>query len=419
MKSTHEIDAREVLACDESFFAALLAADHDLLGTILTDNFVIIDVLSGQIARREELLGAISSGQLRFIEVTRYAEERSVRLRDSAAVVTGRTRMVMRYQADEVTAQSRYTHVCTRDSGRWRLLSAQGTPVRAPRASAGRAPLFCDTALAGRIERVEAQLIAQCNQAARRRAGTAGFVIPVAGGVASFAGEDSPYNKVAGLGFGGVPDPAALDEVEKAFAAFGSPVQIELAHLADPAIGAVLAGRGYRLESFENVLGRALTGGTERVMPSGVEVRPSGEEEFGTWLDVVAEGSVHPDTQGVPWHEEFSREAIIAAERDSAAAGDMRYAALRDGVIVGGATMRISEGVAQLTGAATVPAHRRRGVQTALLSARLADAAAAGCDVAVITTQPGSKSQQNAQRQGFDLLYTRAVLVKQPGTAVL
>src|SRR5262249_24435956 len=72
------------------------------------------------------------------------------------------------------------------------------------------------------------------------------------------------------------------------------------------------------------------------------------------------------------------------------------------------------EGVAQLTGAATAPAHRRRGVHTALLSARLADAAAAGCDVAVIITQPGSKSQQNAQRQGFDLLYTRAVLVTQP-----
>jgi hypothetical protein len=54
-------------------------------------------------------------------------------------------------------------------------------------------------------------------------------------------------------------------------------------------------------------------------------------------------------------------------------------------------------------------------VQTALLSARLADAAAAGCDVAVIITQPGSKSQQNAQRQGFDLLYTRAVLVKGAG----
>jgi len=116
----------------------------------------------------------------------------------------------------------------------------------------------------------------------------------------------------------------------------------------------------------------------------------------------------------VPWHEEFPREAIIGAEHDMAAAGAMRYAAFRDGILAGGATMRIAEGVAQLTGAATAPAHRRRGVHTALLSARLADAAAAGCDVAVIITQPGSKSQQNAQRQGFDLLYTRAVLVRQP-----
>src|SRR5215472_5459025 len=280
---------------------------------------------------------------------------------------------------------------------------------------AGRVPLFCDTALAGRIERVEAQFIAQCNEAARRRAGAAGFVIPVAGGVASFAGQGSPFNKVAGLGFGGVPDAAALDEIEQAFAACGSPAQIELAHLADPAIGDLLTGRGYRLESFENVLGRALTGEPGRVLPPGVEVRRSGAEESEAWLDVVAEGSIHPDTQGVPWHEEFPREMIIDVERDMAAAGvTVRYAALRDGILAGGASMRIADGVAQLTGAATAPAHRRRGVHTALLSARLADATAAGCDVAVIITQPGSKSQQNAQREGFDLLYARAVLVKQP-----
>ena len=53
-------------------------------------------------------------------------------------------------------------------------------------------------------------------------------------------------------------------------------------------------------------------------------------------------------------------------------------------------------------------------VQAALLAARLADAAAARCDVAVIVTQPASKSQQNAQRRGFDPLYARAVLVRQP-----
>jgi hypothetical protein len=164
----------------------------------------------------------------------------------------------------------------------------------------GRVPLFCDTALARRIERVEAEFIARSSEAARRRAGTGGFVIPIAGGVASFAGEGSPFNKVAGLGFEGVPDPAALDDVERAFTACGSSVQIELAHLADPAIGGLLTGRGYRLESFENVLGRALAGEPERVMPPGVQVRLSGEEDSGAWLDVVAEGSAYPDTQGVP-----------------------------------------------------------------------------------------------------------------------
>jgi GNAT superfamily N-acetyltransferase len=257
--------------------------------------------------------------------------------------------------------------------------------------------LFCSTALAARIERVETQLIVKGGEAARRRTtDTASFVLPVAGGVASFAEEDSPLNKVAGLGFGGVPSAASLEEIEGAFAANGAPVQIELAHLADPAIGALLTERGYRLVSFENVLGLALDGEIEHVAPPGVEVRPSGDGEFEPWLDVMVEGVAHPDTQGVPSHEEFPREVVARAMRDLTAAGVMRYVALRDGIIAGGAGYRIAEGVAQLTGAATAPEHRRRGIQTALFSARLAAAAAAGCDVAVVTTQPGSKSQQNA-----------------------
>ena len=131
--------------------------------------------------------------------------------------------------------------------------------------SAGRLPLFCDTALAGRIERAEAQLIAEASEAARRRtADAAGFVIAIAGGVASFAEEDSPFNKVAGLGFGGVPSSAALGEIERAFAACGAPVQIELAHLGDPAIGALLTGRGYRL-----VRSRTYSAWPSRVNPSG------------------------------------------------------------------------------------------------------------------------------------------------------
>lgn len=282
-------------------------------------------------------------------------------------------------------------------------------------ADADRVPLFCGSDLAARIERAEAQLIAEATEATRRRrADRSGFVIPVAGGVATFAEAGSPYNKIAGLGFGGVPDAAALDEIESAFAGRGAVVQAEVASLADPTLLEMLTERGYRLASFENVLGRELTTGSPPVEVPGVEVRRSGPDELEAWVGLVTDAAVHPDTEGIPM-EEFPRDVVERAERDSAAIdGIRRYVALRHEQLAGGASFRVAEGIAQLTGAGTVPAHRRNGVQTALLAARIADAVTDGCDVAVVTTQPGSRSQQNVQRRGFDLLYTRAVLLKHP-----
>lgn len=280
-----------------------------------------------------------------------------------------------------------------------------------------RTPLFCDTALAARVERAEIDLISAAAEAAhRRRDDGRGFLLPFAGGVASFADLGSPYNKVTGLGFAGTPGAGELDGIERAFTDRGAPTQIELAHLADPDVAELLTSRGYRLESFENILGRALDGEPGPPAPPGIEVRRSGDDDFEAWLAVVADGVARPDVQGMPWHEEFPRETYELAERDAACSGVLRYAAFRDGSLAGGAGLRLTDGIAQFAGAATTPAHRRRGVQTALLTTRLADAAAAGCDLAVIVTQPGSKSQQNAQRRGFDLLYTRAILVKHPPT---
>ncbi|WP_278264857.1 GNAT family N-acetyltransferase [Nocardia sp. AG03] len=274
------------------------------------------------------------------------------------------------------------------------------------------ATLFCGVELAARVERLEAAAIAGAAEVAKGRGG-AGFVREFAGGAACFAGVGSPLNKVVGVGFGGVPSAGEWEEIERAHAAVGVPVQVELAHLADPRIGVELTGRGYRLVSFENVLGVEV-GGRSWDAPAGVEVRLDEADDLGTWLDVVVEGFAHPDDEGVESHEEFPREAIAAVMRDMASTNNTRrYLAFRDGVPAGAASMRVAEGVAALAGAATLPEHRRRGVQTALLSARLAEAQAAGAELAVITTQPGSKSQQNAQGRGFSLLYTRAVLVKE------
>ena len=190
-------------------------------------------------------------------------------------------------------------------------------------------------------------------------------------------------------------------------------MQAEVAILGDPSVCALLTRRGYVLENFENVLGLRLPAANLPAIGAAIDVSVGTEEHHEAWLDVIVAGFASPDEQGVPSHEEFSREVMDRTVGDMAtASGFARYLAYREGVLAGGASLRVCERVAQLCGAATMPAHRRRGVQTALLAARLADAAGRGCDIAVVTTQPGSKSQQNVQRQGFELLYTRAILVR-------
>jgi GNAT superfamily N-acetyltransferase len=271
--------------------------------------------------------------------------------------------------------------------------------------------LFCDVDLAAEIERAESELMAACSEAARESEPRS-FSIEVAGGFGTYAGAESPFTKLAGLGFGGVPSGSAMDEVEAAFAAVGVPVQAELSTLAEREVGAVLVDRGYRLVSFENVLGRALVkGGAAPELPSGITVEPAGDD-VATWLEVVAEGTMHADDQGLAAHEEFPREEIERADRQLLEAGELPFLARLDGRPAGGGSVRIAGRVAQLGGAATAAAYRRRGVQSALIATRLHLAAEAGCEIAVVTTQPGSRSQQNVQRFGFELLYARAVLVK-------
>lgn len=294
--------------------------------------------------------------------------------------------------------------------------------------------LFASIDLAARVERAEcALLMAGFESAARRlggaadgpslatsprtpgetparRLGGAPFAIPLAGGVAVFTEPGSPIVKVAGLGFGGLPDDATLAAVEHAYAERGCAVQVELSTLGAPAVGTLLTGRGYSLVGFENVLGRALPATLPPPPPAIEVVRADGLE---AWLDAVVTGFLSPDGEGVPSHEEHDRGALERVARDFAGAdGVASYAAWDRGVLAGGGSLRLHDGVALLAGASTLPAHRRRGVQSALLAARLADASAAGCNLAVVTTQPGSRSQQNAQRRGFELLYARAVLVK-------
>ncbi len=279
-------------------------------------------------------------------------------------------------------------------------------------------PMFADSAVARRIEAAEARLTHGVGSAvASRDPARAVLVAEIGAGAAVHAGQDSPFDKVIGLGFGPL-DLDAFARFEEQVLARGGSVRVELATLADSEVGALLTERGYVLRGFENVLGlrldRAVAARFEADLPDGIEVARAVEGETDEWIRVLNRGFSVPDVfDGPPPTESFDSTALEQVFRDmQLVPGFTRYLARRGGAIAGGASVRLDAGVAQLAGAATLPEHRRRGVQTALLRARLADAARAGCDLAVVTTQPGSVSQQNVTREGFALLYARAILVR-------
>ncbi len=285
--------------------------------------------------------------------------------------------------------------------------------------------LFATATLAARIERAESALASDFAEAARHRRSDV-IIRPFAGSAAIFAGPDQPFNKVVGLGFDGPVDVDVLDEIEREFDALDAPIRVEHASLADPAVATLLTTRGYRLVGFENVLGLELT--AERVADAAAHVRAhetrgisagvASSIETSDWTAALLDGFEHPDVyDGPPSDESFARESIEAVFGDYARVpGIARFVGRREGIIAGAAAMRILDRLAQLCGAATRPEHRRQGLQSVLLHARLVHAAEKGCDLAVVTTQAGSKSQENVQRAGFALLYTRAILVRPAGT---
>jgi GNAT superfamily N-acetyltransferase len=275
--------------------------------------------------------------------------------------------------------------------------------------------MFCPPSLAASIDQAEARLmIAIARAAAARDSGFDSFMVPFGDGAGIFAGPDSPTNKIIGAGFDALLDAAALADLEARFAARGARLQAEISALALPEVHAQLAARGYVPSGFENVLGHPL-GESRGPLPEGVQIEPLPPAEIAALAEVFVAAFASPDTGGVggdavPPSDEIRRWFEITMSVD----GFRGYVARVDGAVAGGASLRIDGTIAQFCGAGTLPRFRRRGVQTALLRARVADAARAGCAAGVIVTQPGSKSQQNAQREGFALLYARQLLVKAP-----
>jgi hypothetical protein len=117
------------LAAERAFFAALISANLDSLDFLLTEDFLMIDVLSGSEITKPMLLAALGSSQVKF-DAIEPVESRVRVYATTTAVVTGRTELRGRVGESAFTASSRYTHVFVMQGGGWVLASAQGTQIR-------------------------------------------------------------------------------------------------------------------------------------------------------------------------------------------------------------------------------------------------------------------------------------------------
>ena len=267
---------------------------------------------------------------------------------------------------------------------------------------------FADQALARRLEAAEAYNGVKMVEAiAKHHPEIVAAAEPIAGGYAIYCGVGSPLTQALGLGMDGPLTAADVENLEKFFESRGCGVQIVCCPLGDPSLLALSRERGYRITEWENDYFLPLRGlQLQQISAPGVEVRPALPEEAGLWINTLIEGFL-----GVQPGVETLRPVGTGLFR---MANGVPYIAFVDGQPAGGAWLSFHEGTASIFGAATLERYRGRGVQNALLAARLSAAVQIGCDLATCGTAPGTTSQRNVQRHGFRVAYTRTKLFKPP-----
>lgn len=264
---------------------------------------------------------------------------------------------------------------------------------------------FTDLTLARRLEATHAWRSIRYAQAWAKLhpQQTPAVVQEVGGGWVVLSGPGSPVHSACGLGLHGPLGEDDLNWIERLFRRAGEPPRIDLCPLAEPSFVQLLARRGYVVEEFRSMLTYDLTKHAGCLpVPDGVEVCQAGPELAELWIQTTAQGFSEQD---VP-----PQQMLEVLAPNFYAHDGIPFLAWWDGQPAGGGGTYVHDGAIELGGDSTRPPFRRHGVETALLLARLSAAREMGCDLAMATTTPGSASQRNTERLGFQLAYTKAIL---------
>lgn len=215
-----------------------------------------------------------------------------------------------------------------------------------------------------------------------------------------------------GVGFG-MEDPIVKSDIEliEEFVRKKegvSNVRFELTPFCEPLLLAFLQERGYTLERFMAVwvLELAFWKGEENSNKnSTVVIEEVAGEECYDWAWTVA--------LGISKDRTASEETMEATRTFLEVPGNTGFLLKENGRNAAGGTLAIDGMIGELFLASTVQEYRGRGFQNRLIEERIRYAKAQGCTYLTVTTEPGSVSARNMERNGFGLLYNKAVLKSQ------
>lgn len=271
---------------------------------------------------------------------------------------------------------------------------------------------FIDKPFARRLEACEEVpqvLYAQVFQKTRPQLGAR--VEEICGGHMVFAGLGSPIGRATGTGLDRPLTADDVDEIERFYADCGAPSQVDLTPMHEPAVFELFKEREYAIAELNNVLFRPLEDGADcSSTPTGAEIRRSPADESDI-TGAIVESAFFPE--GAP--DAFRGLIAPLYQMPNALA----FVATVDGkpVACGTGLVIAEHRVFALCGAGTLPGFRGRGLQTALLQARMSAALKAGCEYAVVVTQGGTTSQRNAERLGFRVAYSKVTVIKKGSAA--
>jgi ribosomal protein S18 acetylase RimI-like enzyme len=267
---------------------------------------------------------------------------------------------------------------------------------------------FVDKALARRLESCEEMpQVYYSREFKKSRPEIGAAEEEICGGHMVFAGLGSPIGRATGMGFDLPLTALDLDRIEAFYRKHKAPSQVDLTPLHGPEIFEMFKERGYAIAELNNVLYRRLDPKEEFPdPPEHYEIRrsPADEAEI---TGMIVESAFFPD--GAP--EAFRGLIAPLYQMENALA----FVATVNGkpVACGTGLVIPEHRVFALCGAGTLSNFRGRGLQTALLRARMKAARDAGCEYAVVVTPGGTISQRNAERLGLRVAYSKVTVIKQ------